>query len=312
MASEQKRKLMTRRLRIHAIVIALNEEPFIAHTIGGLYDSCCGISVITQYDRNYYGQPVLPDQTVMRVLNYSDPDGRISLVVRRYTDEAVSRNHEMLSLLTEPWRGVHPHFDTVPALSQRHAAPDYFLIVDADEIFDVDTLPAIVDYLQTRRPRFLRLHGYEYAGMWNRRVPPSVWTNQRIGFMRAGTRFVQRRVVSHLELRLRSACQRLRLPPSLGSRLLGFELCPLHVGAFHHGGLVRSRERLTQRAMNHSEKLDYGFTAEQAIALQGQPCEWIPTSRLPRNIREAAWPEGLIDREGRDHEPVEVRAEALR
>ena len=39
-------------LRIHAIVLALNEEVFIANQLNTLYPFCCGISVITQYDRD--------------------------------------------------------------------------------------------------------------------------------------------------------------------------------------------------------------------------------------------------------------------
>lgn len=127
---------MPSRLRVHAIIIALNEEPFIANTIAPLYEQCSGISVISQYDRNYYGDRVLPDGTINNVLNHPDPEG----------------------------------------------------------------------------------------------------------------------------------------------------------------GLVRCRERLVSRANNHSEKLDYCFTAEQAIKLQSQQADWIPTSQLPVNIRDASWPDGLIDR----------------
>jgi len=43
-------------LRIHAIIIALNEEDFIEETIKPIYKYCSGISVVTQYDRDYYGK----------------------------------------------------------------------------------------------------------------------------------------------------------------------------------------------------------------------------------------------------------------
>jgi hypothetical protein len=140
------------------------------------------------------------------------------------------------------------------------------------------------------------VHGYEYAGTWNRRVPAAIWTNHRVGFLKAGNRFAQRRVVSLLEVKLQTLFSRVGLSKEKASRLLGFQTCPMDVGVFHHGGLVRSRDRLELRAMNHSEKLDYGFTVDQAVELQSQQCDWIPTRDLPVNIRDADWPEGLIDR----------------
>ena len=82
-------RMLTNPLRVHAIIIALNEEQFIEQTLVPLYEQCSGISVITQYDRNYYGERVVPDATVQKVLSFPDPAGKISLVVRRYTDEAV-------------------------------------------------------------------------------------------------------------------------------------------------------------------------------------------------------------------------------
>lgn len=291
---------MPSRLRVHAIIIALNEEPFIANTIAPLYEQCSGISVISQYDRNYYGDRVLPDGTINYVLNHPDPEGKISLVVRRYTDEAVSRNHEMLSLCTKPWKGVTPHFDDMRNLLAKHKSPDYFLVVDADEIFDTQTFPNVISFLEKSRPRILKIHGYEYAGSWNRRVPPSIWTNHRIGFIRAGIRFSQRRNACPWENRIRAISKRVRLSPELVSRFFGILSCPMEVGVFHHGGLVRCRERLVSRANNHSEKLDYCFTGEQAIKLQSQQADWIPTSQLPVNIRDASWPDGLIDRSERE------------
>ena len=44
-----------------------------------IYPYCAGISVITQYDRDWYGKFVTPDRTVALVLNYPDPEGKINL-----------------------------------------------------------------------------------------------------------------------------------------------------------------------------------------------------------------------------------------
>lgn len=89
-------------LRIHAICMALNEEPFIVELLNSLYPFCSGISIITQYDRDFYYNPVIPDKTVNLVLNYPDPEGKIHLSVRRFRHEAAARNHEMLSILDNP------------------------------------------------------------------------------------------------------------------------------------------------------------------------------------------------------------------
>ena len=41
----------------------------------------------------------MPDTTVEKVLSFSDPEGKIHLVARRYNDETASRNHEMMSVM---------------------------------------------------------------------------------------------------------------------------------------------------------------------------------------------------------------------
>ncbi len=282
-------------MRFHAIIIALNEEQFIREAIRPLYPHCSGISVITQYDRNYYGDRVKPDQTVQRVLDFDDPDGKISLIVRRYTDEAVSRNHEMMALLATPFRGVIPHHAESAALRERHAPPDYFLIVDADEIFDVDSVGNMFEYVAHRRPNICRIEGYEYAGKWNRRVPIATYRNVRVGFVKAGRYFCSRRVISLWELRFKKLIWIAGIPSTFADKLMGIDQCPLDIAAFHHGGLVRSSQGLVQRRDNHSEKKVYSFVGE-FTTLVDQPCDYIPTDQLPRNIREATWPEGLIDR----------------
>ncbi len=135
-------------MNIHAIIIALNEEDFITETIKPIYDHCTGISVITQYDRDYYGKPVTPDTTVQKVLSYPDPGGKIQLVVRRYNDETASRNHEMMCVMCDASKRVLTHGTPIEQIRKFHEKPDYFLICDADEIYDINTFPAIVDYLK--------------------------------------------------------------------------------------------------------------------------------------------------------------------
>src|SRR5437762_3496713 len=128
-------------LRVHAIILALNEELFIKNQLKMLYPFCSGISVLTQYDRDWYGRRVSPDQTTNLVANFPDPEGKIHLVIRRWPDEAAARNSEMLCLIARPDRRVMSHGSAVARIRDFHHTPDYFLIVDADEFYDPKTFP---------------------------------------------------------------------------------------------------------------------------------------------------------------------------
>ncbi len=282
-------------LRIHAIIIALNEEDFIAETLKPLYAHCSGLSVITQYDRDYYRNAVSPDSTVEKVLNFPDPEAKIHLVVRRYIDETTSRNHEMLSLLTHPERGVMPHAWDMEKVRRFHEPPDYFLVVDADEMYDVDTFPAILEHLELNRPRAMSMLAYDHVGSWRFRVPPDRWLFKAVGFVRAGQMFTSRRVITWNEHRVNKLFAFLKLGSHWGSRLCGCIECPREVGVFHHGGYVRSsREKLIEKMAKHSHRGEYMDEAWLRKAFH-QDFEKLPLECLPRNIREGKWPTSFMD-----------------
>src|SRR4051794_31458039 len=118
-----------------------------------MYPFCSGISVITQYDRDYYGKKVVPDNTVRYALDFPDPQDKVHVIARRYNDETASRNHEMMSILCDASRGIKPHGVSIEKVKQFFEPPDYFLVVDADEIYDAETFPAIVQYLKEKKPK---------------------------------------------------------------------------------------------------------------------------------------------------------------
>jgi len=274
-------------LRIHVICLALNEELFIAEMLKPLYPFCSGISVISQYDRDWYGKPIYPDQTANIVLNYPDPDGKIHFVVRRNIDEAATRNQEMLALQDRCARNITPHGGgTREEILQYHSAPDYFLIVDADEIYDVNTLGSIIDYLDSKRPKGMRVLGYNYVRTWNRRVPSEVVHFQHFGFIKPGILFDMNRVVSLNEQRLIRLSSKLKLP-NFASRLYGFIDCPEEVGVFHHACWMGDNERLKKKVTvsSHAQTWDVSF-AEWIDSLNAVH---IPTEQLPQNIQEGAW-----------------------
>lgn len=282
--------------RIHAICPALNEEVFIGNTLRALYPYCSGISVLTQYDRDWYGKPVRPDRTIQIVADFPDPEGKIQLVLRRWRDQAAALNCEMAAVASRAHRGVGSHGSTAEQIRALHDAPDYFLIVDADEIYDSETLPRVIDYVMVRRPRAARVHGYNYLRSWNRRVPREVVRFCHFGFVRTGLRFEHIREITWSEHRLSKALRVLRLP-DFSARLFGFITVPPEVGHFHHGCWLGDNARLAAKARKsaHTWVDTPGFipSVDQHDTIQ------IPTSDLPRNIREAEWPEGWIEREAR-------------
>jgi len=274
-------------LKIHVICLALNEELFIAEVLKPLYPFCSGISVISQYDRDWYGKPIHPDKTASIVLDYPDPEGKIHFIVRRNIDEAATRNQEMLALQNRCARTITPHGGgTKEEVLEYHSAPDYFLIVDADEIYDINTLGNIIDYLDLKRPQGMRVLGYNYVRTWNRRVPSEVVHFQHFGFIKPGILFDMNRVVSLNEQRLIRLCAKLKLP-NIASRLYGFIDCPEEVGVFHHACWIGDNERLRKKVTvsSHAQTWDVSF-AEWVDSLKAV---YVPTEELPQNIQEGVW-----------------------
>ena len=283
-------------MRIHAIVLALNEEIFIENQLRTLYPFCSGISVLTQYDRDWYGKPVTPDRTVELVLSFPDPEGKIHLVVRRFPDEAAARNSEMLSLMTRPDRQIMSHGSALERIREFYGTPDYFFIVDADELYDPESLPNILRYLDQKRPRGMRVNGFNYVTTWNRRVPSDKVQFCHFGFLRPGVLFKMRRTVSWNESRLQKLLRILHLP-DFSARLWGFIECPWSVGYFHHGSYLGDQQRLMQKLARHSHP--EVATPDYAKDVARTPYQIVPTRELPKNIREAKWPADFFDSEDR-------------
>ena len=279
-------------LRIHAVVLALNEELFIPQQLRTLYPFCTGISVVTQYDRDWYGKQIEPDQTAQLVLAFPDTEGKIHLVVRRSPDEAAARNQEMLSVMSCPHRHVMSHGASKERISNFHEPPDYFLIVDADELYDPETFPRILDYLKKKRPRGMRINGYNYVKTWNRRVPAEVVRFCHFGFIKPGVLFKMRRTVSWNESRFAKLLQLTHLP-DFSARLWGFIECPWAVGCFHHGCWLGSERRLMEKAArsSHSDMASPDFSQRVSKI----PSIYIPSEQLPRNLRNGDWPSDFFE-----------------
>lgn len=282
-------------MRVHAIIIALNEEDFILETIKPLYSVCSGISVITQYDRDYYGKSIEPDSTVDKVLRYPDPTGKIHLVVRKYNDETASRNHEMKSILVDASKGIMSHGVLRDKIETFHLPPDYFLICDADEIYDIESVEAIFAYLEVKKPRGMRVSAYEYIGNWNRRIQKEKYVHHQFGFIKAGLFFEQRRVINWNESRINRAFEWIAPKRNIGTKLFGFIDCPIEIGMFHHGGYVRrSKEKLREKMLKHSHL--EAHKPEFLENVLAQELEYVDFSKLPINIQKGTWPTTFFEK----------------
>ena len=277
-------------LNIHAIILALNEELFIKAQLDTIYPFCSKISVITQYDRDWYNKPVQPDNTASIVLSYNDPEGKINLVARRMPDEAAARNMEMLAFNKKSFKGTQSHGRSMEDIAKFHLPPDYYWVIDADELYDVATIPAILEYLKSKRPVGMRVTGYNYLRTWNQRVPRNVIDFTHFGFIKPGILFEQRRVVNWNESRIKTLLQKLHLP-DFSARLFGFINCPEEVGVFHHACWLGDNKRIRSKfdKSSHKESQDYKEASVDEIENV-----YIPTKELPINIQNAKWPTDFI------------------
>jgi hypothetical protein len=275
---------------IHAICPALNEEIFIRKQLETLYPLCSGISILSQYDRDWFGNSVKPDSTIQKVLNHPDPKGKIQLIVRRWRDQAAALNSEMNALSSAPHDSVDPHGSSLEEIRDLHKIPDYFLIVDADEFYDPESFGDIVSYLDAKRPRAMRVHGYNYKRSWNRRAVNFEFC--QFGFVKPGLAFEHARELTWNESRLSKLLRLLRLP-DVSERLFGFRTCPKEVGVFHHGCWLGDAERVRRKYKRspHVWAQDDQFIED----IQDVEIEYVPTMELPRNIRNGDWPDGYLE-----------------
>lgn len=279
-------------LRIHVICLALNEDIFIEGFLKVLYPFVHGISIITQYDRDYYGNKLVPDETVKKVLNFPDEEGKIHLIVRRFKDEATARNHEMRALSYNPTKQIISHGVDRSIISNFHKKPDYFLIADADEIYDSETFPKILEYLEKKKPRGMRVTGYNYYWTWNQRVPKSYEQFIHFGFIKPNVIFKMRRFVSYTETRLRKQLLRFKLP-DFSAKLFGFIECPEEIGVFHHGCYLGDEKRHRQKLEKSSHRLELDLDT-YIKNLKNVPTIEISDKELPKNILNGNWPDNFF------------------
>jgi len=293
-----------RPLRVHAIYAVLDDVPLFAASVASIYPYVSGITVITTHDRDWMGQEREPSALVATMLSRElDPDRKIDLIVANETNEARTRNRAMdfaaprRSSIRVRRQSDHDR-DLVP--------PDYFLIIDADEIYEGAAFERLVAFVARDRRPLYRVACVRYFKRWNYRIDGLEWT---IAFVRADQR------LRHLRLRRRSLPRRAAarvpgLPSSIAGRLRGFVDIPPDVGLFHHGSYVGPRTRIEDklRSFGHHDQIAPRWLSDVYDAWTPESCDFNPmrpelfpraehvdVSALPPEIGQRDWPVDYVD-----------------
>ncbi len=135
-------------LRVHAIYAVLDEVPLFRASVASVYPFVSGITVITAHDRDWMGEQREASSLVATILDREiDPERKIDLIVTSEINEARARNRAMdyAAPRDRSVRVVRQH-DHDPGFTP----PDYFLIIDADEIYEATDLQRLIDVRRAR------------------------------------------------------------------------------------------------------------------------------------------------------------------
>jgi hypothetical protein len=291
-------------LRVHAIYSVLDDAPLFRASVRSIYDHVDGITVITTHDRDWHGRPRDADELVALILSRElDPQHKIELAVVNETNEARSRNRAMdlAAPRSESLRVRQQHQSDTP-----HEIPDYFLIVDADEIYEAEALTRLKAYAARCRRPFYRVACIRYFKRWNYRIDGLEWM---VALVRADRRLPYLRLRRTNVVR-RAAARVPRLPDGIRIALRGFEDVPPEVAVFHHGSYVGPRRRIKAKleSFGHSAEVAPGWLEDvwdtwtpdrrdfnPAYPTLFSRAERVDATALPAEIVEHAWPAGYLD-----------------
>jgi hypothetical protein len=302
-------------MKISAIIVALNEAEFIQPCIKAIYPFVDRIKVQTGYDRSWGGTLVTPDQTVAKILAIPDPEGKISLHISRFPDEAIARNWLMR---TDGYSINHNHNSTTSDSTKINSfckSSDYFWIIDGDEIYDPATIPNILNYLEIHKPKILRIRGITYFKSWNYQISPSD-NFFHPGLIQAGVLFQENRNLCQPQLlKLLNRCfnnkyWRFDKVENLIQSFLGESILPEEIGVFHHASYVGNETRMTKKIFNSVhydqrmadwyENIWRKWSPEMKNLHPLNPpnfggVTYIATKDLPKSIKDQEWEVGYLE-----------------
>jgi hypothetical protein len=226
----------------------------------------------------------------------------VQLIIERETNEARSRNRAMdFAAGSARSRAVRAQSDHDRPL----AVPDYFLIIDADEVYEAGAIDRLRDYV-ARRPRAIyRIGALRYFKHWTYRVTGLEYS---ISLVRADVRlpYLRRLVVP---LPRRAIAKAPGMPGRVRELALGYHDVPPEVAVFHHGSYVGPRRRISDKlaSFGHAHEIadhwiedvwdDFEPSMENfnpAYPDLFPACEDIDPDELPREIRDHPWPAGYL------------------
>jgi hypothetical protein len=304
-------------MKISAIVVALNESEFIQPCIKAVYPFVNRIKVQTNYDRSWSGELICPDETIKKILAITDEAGKISLHISRIPDEALARNWLMRS---DGYTLDHKHESTTSSESKIRdfcEDSDYFWIIDADEIYDPETIPNILNYIELKKPNLLKIRGLNYFKSWNYQIFPSDNFFQP-GFLKRGIIFQENRnislpfsfltrVIKNKYWAIRESSMR-----TIQKFIISLDYLPEEIAVFHHGAYVGNDKRIAkkifssvhydERMKNWYEDVWKKWTPEYKNIHPLHPevfkgVKYVPFSMLPSVIRNEEWPEGYLEKQ---------------
>ena len=248
-----------RPLRFHAIYVALDDVELFRASVASIYQHVDGITVITTHDRDWMGTARPPTGIAATVLGRElDPDRKIDLIVCAETNEARARNRAMdyAAPRARSWRVRRQHDRDLPM-----EVPDYFLIVDADEIYEAAALERLKRYVAATGKRFYRVPCIRYFKRWNYRVDGFEWA---VSIVRSDCRlpYLRMRKIA----KWRRAIARLPLAPAwCADAFRGYVDVPASVGSFHHGSYVGPRRRIEEKldSFGHASEIPDGWLEQR-------------------------------------------------
>ena len=292
----------------HAIYLVLDDVDFLEASLRSVYPHVTGITVVTSHDQDRFGRPVTPDRTVELLLSRAlDPERKIDVIVSSDVSEPALRNRAMSF--------AHPERARRRALREHGAPPprpkpDWFWIVDADEVYEPDAVHRLKDFVATNPAKGYFLGASNYFRSWNWRIEQ---TDRFLAVVEPGLsfgrlRFPHRGRIAHLVQKLEH--ERV-LPERVANRLQGLRVVPREVAFFHHGSFVGDRRRIETKLARSGHRDDVAadwltrvwdqWTPEMRDLHPSNPplypsTSHVATDDLPAVLRDHDWPDGWIER----------------
>lgn len=285
----------------------LNDSEFFGASLRSVYDWVSGVTVVTRYDRDRYGETREPDDLVDLVLSRRwDPDRKVNLIVTSEGSEPRARNRGMA------FAAPSPRVVSIPGEPPGLPVPDLFWHIDADEVYDECELGPLFDWVGRHRAQAYLLELRTYFRSWNWRVTErgTFVALTRPGFQFGAVRNWYPTLWSRGWARL---ARQGRVSEDRALRPLRARQVPASVAVCHHGSYVGNRSRIEQKlassAHQHQvldgwlERVWDTWTPEARNFHPTEPDRFpvavhVDTSRLPPAIREHPWPPGWIERPG--------------